>query len=240
MLPLKCRTRGNQFVTLVTNLLAAALLIIGDSLAFASDIPVPTPKPVQAIHASPPPKLTQYATNPMVCQSELRAFGVTFKPMPPISDPIGCSIDNPIEVTALAPNLKLTPPALLDCPTALKLATFIRNDAQKITVSTLGSTIASVTQDSAYVCRTRHGSSKLSEHAFGRAIDIASFTLSDKRTILVEASLTSEPKTKPFLDAIRAKACGPFTTVLGPGSDPDHAYHFHFDLAPRKGKPFCQ
>jgi hypothetical protein len=44
-----------------------------------------------------------------------------------------------------------------------------------------------------------------------------------------------------FLDALRKAACGPFKTVLGPGSDADHALHFHFDLAPRRhGGTFCQ
>lgn len=225
---------------------AIAFNLASLSIVFASDIPVPTPKPVQASKLnevkvpSPPATLETKQIGPSACQSELQVYGVTFKPMPPVSDPIGCSIADPIEVTALGPNITLSPAALLDCPTALKLAAFIRDDAQKITISTLGSTIASITQASAYVCRTRHGATKLSEHAFGRAFDIASFTLTDKRIILVQTPPANEPKTKLFLDLVRAKACGPFNTVLGPGSDPDHALHFHFDLAPRKGKAFCQ
>lgn len=224
--------------------LGTALMLISPGLACASDIPVPTPKPPQVskpIEATVPPVTTEtHRTGPSACQNELLAQGVTFKPMPPVSEPVGCSIADPVEITSLGPNITLAPAALLDCPTALTLTTFIRDDAQKITIATLGSTIASVTQASAYVCRTRHGATKLSEHAYGRALDIASFTLSDKRIILVQAPAINEPKTKLFLDFVRLKACGPFTTVLGPGSDPDHAYHFHFDLAPRKGKPFCQ
>ncbi|TIT86210.1 MAG: extensin family protein, partial [Mesorhizobium sp.] len=43
-----------------------------------------------------------------------------------------------------------------------------------------------------------------------------------------------------FLNTVRKAACGPFKTVLGPGSDPDHALHFHFDLEPRRnGGTFC-
>ncbi len=223
--------------------LSIEFMLIG--LAVASDIPVPTQKPSQASKPietiTPPPAMLETPTiGPSTCQSELSALGVTFKPMPPVSDPIGCSIADPVDVTSLGANITLTPAALLDCPTASKLSTFIRDDAQNITISTLGSTIASITQASAYVCRTRHGATKLSEHAYGRALDIASFTLTDKRIILVQVAPASEPKTKLFLDLIREKACGPFTTVLGPGSDPDHALHFHFDLAPRKGRAFCQ
>ena len=36
-----------------------------------------------------------------------------------------------------------------------------------------------------------------------------------------------------FLKEVRKAACGPFTTVLGPGSDPYHSDHFHLDLAQR-------
>ncbi|RVC58123.1 extensin family protein, partial [Mesorhizobium sp. M00.F.Ca.ET.038.03.1.1] len=35
--------------------------------------------------------------------------------------------------------------------------------------------------------------------------------------------------------------CGQFKTGLGPGSDAEHALHFHFDLEPRRnGSTFCQ
>ena len=44
-----------------------------------------------------------------------------------------------------------------------------------------------------------------------------------------------------FLGALRKAACGPFKTVLGPGSNADHATHFHLDLAPRRhGGTVCQ
>ena len=96
-----------------------------------------------------------------------------------------------------------------------------------------------ISHASAYVCRPRNGTSKLSEHAFGNALDIASFTLTDGKTIAVEPG--PEPDAGRFLDSLRAAACGPFKTVLGPGSDEDHALHFHFDLAPRRnGGTFCQ
>ena len=36
-----------------------------------------------------------------------------------------------------------------------------------------------------------------------------------------------------FLRDVRKAGCGPFTTVLGPGSDSYHSDHFHFDLAQR-------
>ena len=88
-------------------------------------------------------------------------------------------------------------------------------------------------------CRPRNGTSKLSEHAFGNALDIGAFMLSDERQITVGGA--KDPKEAEFMLAVRLAACGPFKTVLGPGSDADHATHFHFDLQPRRsGSLFCQ
>ena len=85
----------------------------------------------------------------------------------------------------------------------------------------------------------RNGSTKLSEHAFGNALDIASFRLADGRTIAVAPDLKGESRT--FLDRLRTAACGPFRTVLGPGADADHANHLHLDLAPRRSdNPICE
>ncbi len=46
---------------------------------------------------------------------------------------------------------------------------------------------------------------------------------------------------KGLLKSVRGDSCKYFSTVLGPGSDADHALHFHFDLEPRRnGGTFCQ
>ena len=72
---------------------------------------------------------------------------------------------------------------------------------------------------------------KLSEHARGNAIDISAFKIEGRGWIEVGGiHFGAEQR---FLKAIRASACGPFTTVLGPGSDAYHSDHFHLDLAER-------
>ena len=89
------------------------------------------------------------------------------------------------------------------------------------------------------MCRPRHNGGKISEHAFGNALDIASFTLADDTRVDVDPK--PPEKQGKFLDKVRAAACGPFKTVLGPGSDPDHELHFHLDLEPRRHNgTFCQ
>lgn len=50
-----------------------------------------------------------------------------------------------------------------------------------------------------------------------------------------------DAREKRFLDRVRASACGPFKTVLGPGTDDDHAVHFHLDMAARRdGFQYCR
>ncbi|RUV89413.1 extensin family protein, partial [Mesorhizobium sp. M5C.F.Ca.IN.020.14.1.1] len=126
-----------------------------------------------------------------------------------------------------------------NCQMAEAAARFAANTIQPAAKAELDANLKSVGQASAYVCRPHHGGGKLSEHAFGNALDIASFTLSNGRRI--DVGPVPPEKDAKFLNAVRKAACGPFKTVLGPGSDTDHSQHFHLDLAPRRnGGTFCQ
>ena len=80
----------------------------------------------------------------------------------------------------------------------------------------------------------------MSEHGSANAVDIGLFQRVSGAKIKVGG--TEEPGLS-FMNEARSGACGPFTTVLGPGADASHAEHFHFDLAKRgrnKRTTFCQ
>lgn len=173
------------------------------------------------------------------CRARLKAIGVVFEARPPLADPQGCSLPFPIAVSRLADDIALQPEAVLNCPMAEAAAKFATSVISPAAEATYKARLKEVANASAYVCRPRNGTSKLSEHAFGNALDMARFVLTDGTAIDVAA--TSDPKAGKFLADIRKAACGPFKTVLGPGSDADHALHFHFDLAFRRGgATFCQ
>jgi len=100
-------------------------------------------------------------------------------------------------------------------------------------VAELGkSKLSSISTGTSYQCRRRNGdnSGKMSEHAFGNAIDIAGITLANKKRIEITAVSDLLDPNYRLLMALRTAACGYFTTVLGPGADAAHASHFHFDL----------
>jgi hypothetical protein len=225
----------------------------------ASDPPVPERKPGEpAAKPGPPgadktpdlPKLPPDPRSAMprfdiippdetACRARLRELGVAFEERPAQSDPAGCALPYPLAVTKLSATISLEPEALMNCAMAEAAARFATDIVSPAAKAEYGEELKSIGHASAYVCRPRNGGSKLSEHAFGNALDIARFTLS--KGTAVDVKPAPDPKAAKFLGAIRKAACGPFKTVLGPGSDADHALHFHFDLAPRRnGGTFCQ
>ncbi|MGL4490913.1 MAG: extensin family protein [Rhizobiaceae bacterium] len=223
--------------------ITAASFVLWPAAPSAQTIPVPEPRPrVEAPEIVRPPSAVKPASSwneKSACAVQLKKLDVDFKVLAQISDAKGCSVAEPVELKSLSPDVILDPPATLDCETALQFTQFTQDVVQAKAKAILGSAIKTINQDSAYVCRTRNGSLKLSEHAFGRAIDIGSFTTQSGKTIPVKALPDDQKVENQFLNEVRKAACGPFNTVLGPGSDPDHALHFHFDMARRKGKAYC-
>ena len=95
-----------------------------------------------------------------------------------------------------------------------------------------------------YSCRPRNNQrgAKVSEHAFGNALDVMAFILADGREITVVKGWRGDPAEQEFLREAFVGACRYFNTVLGPGSDPFHHDHLHLDLArhnPRGDRRVC-
>ena len=99
-----------------------------------------------------------------------------------------------------------------------------------------GVPVAEIKQISAYSCRGMNGNprARISEHAFGNALDIASFTLADGRKITVKNGWHGLPEEQGFLRDVQGAACEQFTTVLAPGSNVYHYDHIHVDLMRRR------
>lgn len=223
------------------------------------DIPVPEPRPTEAKSDAPAGADVKEADSAIrrsvgrhnavlaspledadqQCRQRLRALGAIFETKPPLIEDDGCSVPAPLSVSTLGAGLTLEPAGTMNCAMAETAATFAQTVISPVAQTVYGSRLKAVANASAYVCRPRHGSKKLSEHAFGNALDIARLVLADGTSIDVAA--TADPKAREFLGRIRKAACGQFKTVLGPGSDADHATHFHLDLAHRRnGSTFCQ
>ena len=134
------------------------------------------------------------------------------------------------------------PAATLACPIVSALDTWFAGGVQPAAMKWLGAPVAEIRQISAYSCRGMNGQrgAPISEHAFGNALDIASFTLADGRKITVKDGWRGTPEEQGFLRDVHAAACQHFSTVLAPGSNAFHYDHIHVDLARRaSGRQVC-
>jgi hypothetical protein len=143
---------------------------------------------------------------------------------------------------AAATPVEIKPAATLACPIVSALDRWMANAVQPAAYKWFGQPVAEIRQISAYSCRGMNGQpgARISEHAFGNALDIAAFVLADGRRITVKDGWRGAPEEQGFLRDIQGAACDQFTTVLAPGSNSFHYDHIHVDLMRREsGRRIC-
>lgn len=178
---------------------------------------------------------------PVYCLTDPRILGEAEK-LDPIDEGNGCKVPNPWKMYSVA-NVQFSQPATLNCSVTQPLHDWLSATVQPAAQATFGENVTAVDIAGSYSCRARNGKrgARMSEHGFGNAIDISSFTLADGRKITVKQGWRGDDGERSFLREIRKDACGEFMTVLGPGSDSHHGDHFHLDLANRRsGKAYCK
>ena len=214
----------------------------------APDIPLPHPRP-EKIEARrdwgptpPPPGLieAEIPLDPLpdpVCDELEASAEAEFERLDRIAEG-QCGALTPIRLTALAPKgsvrVIFENPVTVTCAVARQALVWLTVSVQPAAQKHLGAPITAFRHTGGYECRGRNrvAGAKLSEHGMASALDIGGFERSDRTVVMVgnrgEAELG-------FLKEIRAAACGPFSTVLGPGVAA-HEEHFHFDLAKRASR----
>ncbi len=202
----------------------------------------PTPRPAPKVAALPADPLPLASAAQSACRVSLAHLGVGATTLAPISED-ECGIATPVAVASLGNGaIDFSTKAIIGCDLAETLATWFDGTVQAKARAILGGKVDGIRVAASYACRTRDSipGAKISEHAFGRAIDISAFRV-DGRWIDVKSGWGSDDADGDFLAAVRTSACGPFKTVLGPGSDEFHTDHFHLDLEPRRnGSTYCE
>jgi hypothetical protein len=146
-------------------------------------------------------------------------------------------------VTGSATPVEVKPAATLACPIVSALEQWIVSAVQPAAHKWFGQPVVEIKQISAYSCRGMNGQvgARISEHAFGNALDIAAFVLADGKRITIKSSWHGSAEEQGFLRDVQAAACDQFTTVLAPGSNRFHYDHIHVDLMRRaSGRRICQ
>lgn len=172
----------------------------------------------------------------VACRAELRRLGVAFRDVARIADGPTCGIDYPIELGGLASGVAIRPAVKLNCQVTLAFAKWVKFELVPSSRFRYLSGVGRITPMGGYSCRKMNSrsSNPWSEHARGNAIDIGTITLKNGKEIDVRRKGFFAFREKALLKAVRSDSCKYFSTVLGPGSDPNHWNHFHFDLRTRK------
>ncbi|MGO4526879.1 extensin family protein [Microvirga sp. 2MCAF35] len=162
-----------------------------------------------------------------------------------IDGPGACGMDYPFKVAAFNNGaVGLKSKVTLACPIIPQIDAWLDEIVRPAAQMYLGVPLADIKAGS-YSCRPRNNQmgAKVSEHAFGNAMDVMAFVLADGREINVEKGWRGNPSEQEFLRESFVGACRYFTTVLAPGSDPFHYNHIHIDLArhdPRGQRRICK
>ena len=197
------------------------------------------PSDFEAPPAAPPtkdvvPAEDLVAPEPTNCLMQLRRIGITAeRASAPENGVAECVVESPVRLKSLTAfgerTVTFPDGPLLACRFAERFGRWIGELAVPL-IELRVAPLTAVRTGPGYECRNRNraASGKLSAHAAGHAVDVTSFELVTGETLLVTEA--KDDRKMGVLSTLRTGACGWFTTILGPGSDPAHATHWHLDI----------
>jgi hypothetical protein len=151
-----------------------------------------------------------------------------------------CGLDRPLKVAALADgSIQIGGrPVVMSCPMTAALERWVKDSIMPAAYERYGVPVVEIKTMGTYNCRSRNNvpGARLSEHAFANAFDFSGVVLANGYTVTVKKGWRGPEADRAFLRQIHVGACGPFSTVLGPGSDGMHEDHLHLDLARHNNK----
>jgi hypothetical protein len=162
-----------------------------------------------------------------------------------IDGPGACGVDYPFRVAAFSGGtVGVAKQVTLACPIIPRIDMWLDEVVKPAAALYFGSSVVDLRAGS-YSCRPQNNqsSARLSEHAFGNALDVMAFVLADGREVTVVKGWRGTPQEQEFLREVFVGACRYFATVLGPGADMFHHDHLHIDLArhdPRGERRICK
>jgi hypothetical protein len=176
------------------------------------------------------------------CLSKLKAAAVRFSPLPNQTYAGGCQTIDTVKLMSFS--TEATNLGAMTCPLAANFTAWAEHAVRPAARAYLNSDVVRIETMGTYSCRNVNGgrSGRLSQHAFGNAVDVSAFILRDGRRISVLNGWNGKPDERAFLRRLHESACKRFGTVLGPNYNAAHANHFHFDMARsmRDGSVYCR
>ena len=229
----------------ILSIAALAVAFTGSNVPGAprDDVPLPRPRPTD-LHAPKEParengrsEAAERPSRDEACLERLKAAGFIFEPVSPhaAANP-ACVIDTPVKLAAVpgasrtGASIRLPEEPMLACRFAERVGHFLGDLAAPVIAGRLSFELKGVRTGPGYECRNRNRAANghLSAHALGIAIDVAAFELANGKVLPIKPD--GDARGEAAVAAVRTAACGWFTTILGPGSDPAHTDHMHLDI----------
>ncbi len=174
--------------------------------------------------------LRRLARSPEACLRALEIADAPFTAIEAIRTDKGCGVEDAVRVDASYVSHRDREQLDMTCALAARLYVWERHVVAPAAEKHFGARLERIEALGAFSCRTIAGYDRMSEHAFGKAADIAAFRLDDGRRISVLKHWRSKGAEGRFLREIHDRACGLFDVTLGPDYNEAHANHFHLDV----------
>ena len=165
------------------------------------------------------------------CLARLTSQEVSYRPIDSVNPSDSrCQVDTAVRVSRVQAGLNH--PAVMSCALASRLDDFEREVVQPLAAAELGRRVVRINHLGSFSCRAMRTGGRISEHAVGRAIDVAGFRLSDGTTVSVHHDWSERGPKRLFLRHLARRACSYFSVVLTPDSNAEHYDHIHLDIGP--------
>jgi hypothetical protein len=203
-----------------------------------ADVPLPPERPAEAARAPAPTAPPPPEPDDTACREALTAMEVKVEPAAPLRDG-ACGAAAPLRLTGLPGGVKVDPPATVTCRVAQALAPWTRDSLLPEALKRERGPMRQLQIGTSYECRNRNRSANgpISEHAYANGVDVHGFRF-ENGALAVGAP---EGDGDGYVQAVRQAACAVFATVIGPGTDAEHADHLHLDMRARRNNyRICQ
>ncbi len=146
----------------------------------------------------------------------------------------GCGISQAVRVDRSA--LEWNRSTLMSCSLSAVLWDFETQVVQPAAERNFGQAVRKMSNAGAYNCRGERGGrpERLSQHSFGKALDVTGFELADGTVISVQKDWRNRGAKSEFLHQVAQGACKVFSVVMTPNRNAEHHDHLHLDIGPYK------
>ena len=159
---------------------------------------------------------------------------IAYDRVPDWTTPEGCGISSAVRVKQSA--IPWNHPALMTCAMSATLWDFETQVVQPAAQRRFRQSVRKILHMGSYNCRGERGGrpERLSQHSFGKAIDVSGFELDDGTLITVLRDWRDKGAKSEFLHDVAKGACGLFSVVMTPNRNAEHHDHLHLDIGPHK------